>query len=86
MPVPWEYLAVLVAPAIPGAVYCFALKVSGRAISLRVLVFEVGALVFLVLGWVVLLAVGAAGNPLGREPACGRATAGLALNRVGLCR
>jgi hypothetical protein len=39
-----------------------AIKVSGRSISTRLLVFEVAALAFLVFGWLFLAAVGAAGS------------------------
>jgi hypothetical protein len=59
MVVPWALLVVVAAPAALGLIYGVAIRASGRVISTRLLVFEVGALVFLVFGWVFLAAVGA---------------------------
>jgi hypothetical protein len=58
MIVPWPFVVALAAPISIGLVYGVAIKVSGRSISLRLLVFEIGALLFLILGWIVLAASG----------------------------
>jgi xanthine/uracil permease len=61
MTVPWLFAVVVAAPATVGLMYGVAAKASGRAISTRLLVFEVGALLFLIFGWIYLAAV-APGN------------------------
>jgi hypothetical protein len=61
MTVPWLFAFIVAAPATVGLIYGVAVKASGRAISTRLLVFEVGALLFLIFGWIYLAAV-APGN------------------------
>jgi hypothetical protein len=58
MAVPWLLAVVVAAPASLGLIYGVAVKASRRAISTRLLVSEVGALLFLIFGWIYLAAVG----------------------------
>ena len=66
MTVPLPFLVALAATATCGLLYGVVVKAGGRAVSTRLLLFEVAAVAFFLFGWIFLAAWAA--SPLTMPP------------------